>query len=113
MNESVIAKFREANARQIDFTGSDVPTRLARVLFHIAMTYGNRSGNVATIRWPITQLELASLAGSAEPTIHKALRQLRDAAIVSTGYRTITVTNLARLRDLAYAAHPKTTVTWE
>jgi CRP/FNR family cyclic AMP-dependent transcriptional regulator len=102
VSESVVAKFREANARQVDFAGSDVLTRLARVLYHLVMTYGHRDGNVARIRWPITQPELATLAGAAEPTAHKALRQLRDAGVVSTGYRSITVDDLDRLRDLAY-----------
>jgi len=99
---SVVAKFREASARQVDYAGSDVPTRLARVLFHIAMTYGERAGNVVNIRWPITQPELATLAGAGEPTVHKALRQLRDAGVVSTGYRSITINDVARLRSLAY-----------
>jgi CRP/FNR family transcriptional regulator, cyclic AMP receptor protein len=102
VNESVIAKFREANARQIDFTGSDVPTRVARVLLKIAMTYSERTGNGGQIRWPLTQPELATLAGAAEPTIHKALRQLREAGVVSTGYRTITINDIAQLRSLAY-----------
>jgi CRP/FNR family cyclic AMP-dependent transcriptional regulator len=102
VSESVVAKFREASARQVDFAGSDVATRLARVLYHVAMTYGQRAGNVVRISWPITQPELATLAGAAEPTAHRALRQFREAGVVTTGYRSITVNDLARLQALAY-----------
>ncbi|MFC1419142.1 Crp/Fnr family transcriptional regulator [Streptacidiphilus cavernicola] len=104
VNQSVVTKLREANSRQIDFTGSDAPTRLARVLYQIAESYGVRNGNRVEIHWPLTQPELAELAGAAEPTVHKALRQLRAAGVVSTGYRTVTVNDLERLKRIAYPA---------
>jgi CRP/FNR family transcriptional regulator, cyclic AMP receptor protein len=102
VNQSIVAKFREANARQIDFTGTDVSTRLARVLHQIAVSYGQQTDKGVEIRWPLTQPELATLAGSAEPTVHKALRALRTAGVVSTGYRTITVNDIDQLHDIAY-----------
>ncbi|NXY97532.1 Crp/Fnr family transcriptional regulator [Streptomyces sp. BR123] len=103
VNTSVVSKLRVANARRMDLTGCDAATRLARVLHHIAESYGERSGRRAVIRWPITQPELATLAGTAEPTVHKALRGLREAGIVSTGYRSITVEDLDRLSALAHS----------
>ncbi|WP_059008146.1 Crp/Fnr family transcriptional regulator [Streptomyces specialis] len=102
VDESIVAKLRVATTHRIDFTGCDAPTRLARVLYQITMTYGERVGAGAVIRWPITQPELATLAGTAEPTVHKALRRLRDEGVVSTGYRTFRVENLAELRALAF-----------
>ncbi|MGW2488805.1 Crp/Fnr family transcriptional regulator [Streptomyces sp. NPDC001606] len=102
VNRSVVAKLRSANAHRINFTGCDVGTRLARVLHHLAMTYGERAGAGAVIHWPITQPELATLAGAAEPSVHKALRRLRRAGAVSTGYRTVRVDDLARLHAIAY-----------
>lgn len=102
INQAVVAKMRVANSRRIDFTGCDVPTRLARVLHEIAMTYGERTGDGAVIRWPITQPELATLSGAAEPTVHKALRRLRETGVVSTGYRTIKVEDLALLTSIAF-----------
>ncbi|ARQ67755.1 Crp/Fnr family transcriptional regulator [Streptomyces marincola] len=103
VNESIVAKLRVANAHRVDFAGCDVPTRLARVLHHIAMTYGERAGAGVVIRWPLTQPELASLAGAAEPTVHKALRELRRSGVVSTGYRSIRVESPARLSEIAFA----------
>ncbi|MER7463993.1 Crp/Fnr family transcriptional regulator [Streptomyces sp. NPDC097981] len=103
VSESIVTKLRVANSHRIDFTGCDVPTRLARVLHQIAVTYGEPAGRGAVIRWPITQPELATLSGAAEPTVHKALRGLRTRGVVSTGYRTIRVQDLALLRDIAFS----------
>nr|WSX47817.1 Crp/Fnr family transcriptional regulator [Streptomyces sp. NBC_00974] len=102
VNEAIVAKLRVATSHRIDFTGCDAPTRLARVLYQITMTYGERTGPGAVIRWPITQPELATLAGTAEPTVQKALRRLREAGVVSTGYRTFRVEDLSELRQLAF-----------
>ncbi|WP_227833428.1 Crp/Fnr family transcriptional regulator [Nocardia macrotermitis] len=103
VNEAIVTKLRVANSRRIDFTGCDVATRLARVLHQIAMTYGERVGGGAVIRWPITQPELATLSGAAEPTVHKALRALRDSGAISTGYRSIRIEDLALLSRMAFA----------
>ncbi|MCX4095520.1 Crp/Fnr family transcriptional regulator [Nocardia sp. alder85J] len=103
VNESIVAKLRVANERRIDFTGCDVPTRLARVLHQIAMTYGEPAGEGAVIRWPITQPELATLSGAAEPSVHKALRRLRESGVISTGYRTIRVEDLELLSNIAFS----------
>jgi len=102
VHQSIVAKLRSANAHRVDFSGCDVPTRLARVLYEIAMTYGIRSGSRSVIRWPLTQPELASLAASAEPTVHRALRDLRESGVVATGYRAITVLDMRRLQVIAY-----------
>ncbi|MGG2465652.1 Crp/Fnr family transcriptional regulator [Streptomyces sp. RGM 3693] len=102
VNASIVTKLRAANSHRIDFTGCDASTRLARVLHQIAMAYGERAGQGAVIRWPITQPELATLSGAAEPTVHKALRRLRETGVVSTGYRSIRVDDLALLSSLAF-----------
>jgi CRP-like cAMP-binding protein len=54
------------------------------------------------IEWPLTQPELASLVGGSQPAVHRVLRGLRENGVVSTGYRTITVLDLNRLRHAAY-----------
>ncbi|QKW10094.1 Crp/Fnr family transcriptional regulator [Streptomyces sp. NA04227] len=102
VNAAVVAKLRSANTHRLDFTGCDVTTRLARVLHQIARTYGRPVGRGAAIHWPLTQPELATLAGAAEPSVHKALRRLREAGAVSTGYRTVTIDDLALLNSIAF-----------
>jgi CRP-like cAMP-binding protein len=102
VSRSVVDKLRVANSRRIDFAGSNAPTRLARVIYDLAMTYGERDGTAVVIRWPLTQPEIASLVGAAEPTVFKALKQLREAGIVSNGYRRIAVRDIDRLRAVAF-----------
>ncbi|MFJ1791154.1 Crp/Fnr family transcriptional regulator [Kitasatospora griseola] len=103
VNASIVTKLRAANDRRIDFTGCDTATRVARVIHQIAVTYGEPAGAGAVIRWPITQPELATLSGAAEPTVHKALRRLRESGAVTTGYRTIRVESMALLETIAYS----------
>lgn len=99
----VVAKVRDGNERFMEFTGLDAPTRFARALRELAMTYGERSGNRVTISWPVTQSELASLASVAEPTAQKALRRLREAGVIRTGYRSLTIEDFRELDRIAGA----------
>lgn len=103
VNRSVVAKLRAGNERRMEFAGFDAPTRFARVIRELAVAYGERSGNRVTIGWPVTQIELASLASVAEPTAQKALRRLREAGVISTGYRSLTIEDFGELNRVAGA----------
>jgi CRP/FNR family transcriptional regulator, cyclic AMP receptor protein len=102
VSKSIVAKMRVASARRIDFSGSDVPTRVARVLLQLVLTYGSTDGNQSVLKSPLTQSELASLAAASPPAVHRVLHGLRERGIVSTGYRTIAVLDLDRLQKVAY-----------
>lgn len=101
VNRSIVGKVRAGNDRLLDFAGFVAPTRFARVIRELAVTYGERDGNTVTIGWPITQGELASLAAVAEPTAQKALRRLRDAGVISNGYRSLTIVDFDELNRIA------------
>jgi CRP/FNR family transcriptional regulator, cyclic AMP receptor protein len=101
VNRSIVAKLRASNERRVEFLGYDAPTRVARVLREIAVRYGERTGNTVEIRWPLTQTEIASLATVAEPTVQKALRTLREGGVITTGYRTLTISDLDALNRIA------------
>jgi CRP/FNR family transcriptional regulator, cyclic AMP receptor protein len=103
VSRSVVGKLRAGNERRVEFAGFDAPTRFARVLRELAIAYGERSGDRVTIGWPVTQSELASLASVAEPTAQKALRRLREAGVISTGYRSLTVEDFPELNRIAGA----------
>lgn len=94
-------KLRSATARRIDFTGCDVATRFARVLLELAVRYGEQTPAGTVIRCPLTQTELATLVGAAEPTVQRVLRQLRADSVVATGYRETTILDMAGLRRRA------------
>jgi len=99
----VADRLRWANRRRVDFATYPVKVRLARVLWEIASLYGRRvpAGIVVDIR--LTQAELATMCGAAEISLHKALRELRDAHVVETGYRAVTVRDADALRLAAEA----------
>ena len=104
VSASLITKLRASNTRRIEFAGTDAPTRVARIAYDLALTYGEPDGDTVILRWPLTQPELATLIGAAEPTVHKALRELREAGVLSTGYRGFRVNDLERLKQVAYPA---------
>jgi CRP/FNR family transcriptional regulator, cyclic AMP receptor protein len=102
ITRGVADKLRAATARRIDFTGCDVATRLARTVLDLAVRYGERTPAGTVIRCSLTQTELATLVGAAEPTIQRALRQLRIDDIVTTGYRQTTVQDMTALGRRAF-----------
>jgi CRP/FNR family transcriptional regulator, cyclic AMP receptor protein len=104
VGRSVGAKLRWATRRRVDFSGYEVPVRVARVLAELAVAYGEHTGAGVEIQVPLTQPELAALVGAAEPTVHKALAKLRRRGVIVTGYRQMTVLDLAELRAAANPA---------
>lgn len=97
---SVVNRVRMANTYRVDLTNCDVPARVARVLCHLVQGYGHDESRTAVVL-PITQSELASLCGAAEPTVQRALRSLRKRRVVSTGYGKITIVDAPVLCRMA------------
>lgn len=98
---SVGAKLRWATRRRIDFGSREVRIRLARVLVELSSSYGIQAGDHLELGVSLTQPELAALVGAAEPTVHRALAQLRRANVVETGYRRLRIHDQSRLAALA------------
>jgi CRP/FNR family transcriptional regulator, cyclic AMP receptor protein len=100
----VSTRLRWSNRRQIDFTVYPIRVRVARILAELTEQHGHPLAHGALeLDVRLTQPELAALCGAAEGSIHKALRELRDANLVSTRYGRITVWDLQRLRAAAGA----------
>ncbi|MCG5467025.1 Crp/Fnr family transcriptional regulator [Micromonospora sp. NPDC053740] len=91
-------RLRWANTRRADFTAYPVDVRLARVLAELAVTCGTDNGDGILIGVPMSQPELATLIGAAEDTVQRALRTLRSAGLLRTGYKRVTVTDVDGLR---------------
>ncbi|MEV0640889.1 Crp/Fnr family transcriptional regulator [Streptomyces sp. NPDC050619] len=94
-------RLRWANRRRLDFRGYPAKVRLARLLVELAESYGSPRRAGVEISCRLTQPELATLAGAAETTVQKVLRDLREQGVLETGYRATTVRDLPRLRRLA------------
>jgi len=96
-------KLRTSTSSLIDFTESQVITRVARAMFKLAKCYGKKSDAGRTFVCPLTQGELATLAGVSEETVQRVLRQLRADDIITTRYRQIMVLDMGALADLAHS----------
>ncbi|MFI6211457.1 Crp/Fnr family transcriptional regulator [Nocardia brasiliensis] len=90
-----------ANRRRLDFAGYDVPIRLARVLLELAEAHGGPVAGGYELGVRLSQTELGALIGAREDTIGSAMRYLRAQGLVTTAYRTVTITAIDQLRVLA------------
>jgi CRP/FNR family transcriptional regulator, cyclic AMP receptor protein len=99
-NRTVVAKLRVATRHRVDFRGRDAKERLARALLELFEHPAGRTEH-ARRGLLLTQSELAGLIGASEPTVHKALRELRALGAVDTSYRRLAITNLDALRKVA------------
>ena len=75
--------------------------RLAIVLLDLAARYGSETGQGVRIAVPLSQEELASLAGASRATVTRALSNWRQRGIIRTGQRDTTITGLDALRKIA------------
>ncbi|WP_329254385.1 Crp/Fnr family transcriptional regulator [Streptomyces sp. NBC_01478] len=94
-------RLRWANRRRLDFRGYPAKVRLARLLVELATAYGRPTEGGVVVGCLLSQPELAALTGAAETTVHKGLRELRGKGLLETGYRSTTIRDLARLKELA------------
>ena len=96
----VIARLRQADRQQIEFSAYQTLGRVARRLVELAERFGEQRENGLLITLPISQEELAGWAGASREATSKALRDLRDVGLVETRRRHITVRDLDGLRRL-------------
>jgi CRP-like cAMP-binding protein len=67
-------------------------------LLVLCRQYGNGSAQVSL---PLTQSELAEMAGATRPTVNKVLRTLEDAQVIALGRGSVQVLDRAALREYA------------
>lgn len=94
-------RLRWANQRRLDFSSRDSRTRVARVLYEVVRGYGTKKPTHWEIGVPLTQPEIASLAGVRLRTAEKELRALEAAGILIRKYRRIHIGDLAGLLRIA------------
>jgi CRP-like cAMP-binding protein len=95
-------RLRWANQRRVDYAALDPRGRLGRVLVTLAETYGHPVDGGWDLGAPLTQAELASLAGIRLPTAEKALRGFAEAGLLKLGYRRAIVPDLDALRRISH-----------
>lgn len=75
--------------------------RLAALLLELAERHGGQAGGVIEIALPLSQDELASLAGTSRATVARALNGWRKRGLIRTGQRRLTLTDVPGLRQAA------------
>jgi len=75
--------------------------RLAGLLVDLAGRHGSRAGGAIEVALPLSQEELASMAGTSRATVTRALSNWRKRGFIRTGQRRITITDLRGLRQAA------------
>ena len=82
-------------------TGTSGAQRLAGLLLDFATRRGQGADGVIHLVLPLTQEELASLAGTSRATVTRALSNWRKRGFVLTAQRHITIIDLKGLRQVA------------
>jgi CRP/FNR family cyclic AMP-dependent transcriptional regulator len=75
--------------------------RLAALLLNLAQLPDGRPPGVVELELPLSQEELAHLAGTSRATVARALDSWRKRGLISTGQRRITLIDVAGLRRAA------------
>jgi CRP-like cAMP-binding protein len=97
---AVITELRRSTTHRIWVNAAPAPVRLALVLSHLIDTHGRPCPDGIRLDVPLSQPELASLVGVSEPTLHRALTDLRTRQIIRTEYRHLVIRDPAALEAL-------------
>ena len=89
-----------------DMAFKDLPTKLARVLVHLARKFGNKELVGIVIDCKLTHQDLADLTGAARNNITELLNKLyRDEVLVKGSY--ITISDERELNNLGHGTYDK------
>lgn len=75
-----------------------ISSRLAKKLTQLALSYGQKEGDVIQIDLSLTQKELGDLIGATRESINKELRVLREKGIIRTEGNRIQILDLQKLK---------------
>jgi CRP/FNR family transcriptional regulator, cyclic AMP receptor protein len=95
-------RWNEANSLLISRAIYSGEQRLADLLIRLAKRHGIPVADGIAIEMPLTQEELASLAGASRATGTRAFGVWRRRGFIQTGNRHITVTDIEHLRRIAH-----------
>jgi CRP/FNR family transcriptional regulator, cyclic AMP receptor protein len=102
----VTQKWNDTDAMLRRRAGTSGAHRLAAVLIDLAEQHGREvNGTIHLMTPPLSQEELASLAGTSRATVTRALGSWRKRGLIRTGQRRITIIDLSSLRKIA-GHHP-------
>jgi CRP/FNR family cyclic AMP-dependent transcriptional regulator len=104
---AVVDRLRESDRRRLEFAGSDVRARVARLLAELAGTHGQPAADGSvTIGLALSQTEIAGATGASREAVAKALRTLRTSGAVATSRRRITILDRDALMRISPQTNP-------
>jgi CRP/FNR family transcriptional regulator, cyclic AMP receptor protein len=95
------ARLREATSRHADAAGYDVLHRVARALVDEADRHGHAVEGGTAVGAGLSQDDLAGLVAASPKSVGRSLAVLRSRGLVSTGRRSIVISDLDGLRQFA------------
>ncbi len=79
----------------------DLPARLAKRLLLLAETHGETAGGTGTrIEFPLSQQELAKMAGVSRESVNKLLRARQSEGLIAHDHSHVTILDASRLKRL-------------
>ena len=93
------ARLREATSRHADAAGYDVLHRVARALVDEADRHGHAVEGGTAVGAGLSQDDLAGLVAASPKSVGRSLAVLRSRGLVSTGRRSIVISDLEGLRQ--------------
>lgn len=97
---TIAAQLRRSNQLRLDYRAT-AGERISRNILFLAKRYGIANGEFITVNFPISNAELASLSGTALPTLEKHLMNMRNSGVITKNYRRISVLDMETLNFLA------------
>ncbi|MBW1597404.1 Crp/Fnr family transcriptional regulator [Streptomyces sp. JJ38] len=104
VQRSVTRKLRMATRHRMETGSAPVLVRICGVLEGLVATHGRPTDEGVQLDVPLSQLDLAMLAGASLPSVQRAAADLRRRGILSTGYLRLVVRDVEALRALAQTA---------
>jgi CRP-like cAMP-binding protein len=98
---AVTQKFDDTNTMLRRWAGTSGPQRLAALLLDLAEQHGRAANGAINLAMPLSQEELASMAGTSRATITRAYANWRKRGLIRTGQRHITIIDVLGLRRVA------------
>lgn len=94
--EILAQRVRRLSAHLVEALYVPVDKRVVRRLLVLCRQYGDQGSQHVSV--PLTQSELAEMAGATRPTVNKVLRTLEEAAVISLARGCVQVLDRAALR---------------
>nr|WP_246481114.1 Crp/Fnr family transcriptional regulator [Amycolatopsis umgeniensis] len=91
-------RLRGSDRRGVDLIACPAPVRIARTLLEVTRRWGESPMTGRGLGIPLSQKDIASLAGTGLSSVEKAFRLLEEAGALDRLYRRVLVTDLSRLR---------------